>query len=69
MKIRPYIKGALYSFGRDIQTQNCNVYNINEVLIQTLSIYYFHNWINKLFWKEKTQFEAKKVSASAESKH
>ena len=31
------IKGALCSFGEEIQTQNCNIYNINEVIIQIFS--------------------------------
>ena len=30
------IKGALCSFGEENQTQNCNIYNINEVIKHTL---------------------------------
>lgn len=31
-----FVKGALQSFGEEVQTQNLNVYNINEVETQTL---------------------------------
>lgn len=30
------IKGSLCSFGQDIQTQNCYIYNVNEVILQIL---------------------------------
>ena len=33
------------------QSQNFNIYNINEVIIQTQKLI-FHNWINKLFSEE-----------------
>ena len=44
---RVYVKGAMCSFGDEIKTQNFNINNINEVIIQ--NIVYFHRWINKLF--------------------
>lgn len=30
------IKGSLCSFGQDIQTKNCYIYNVNEVMLQIL---------------------------------
>lgn len=30
------IKRSLCSFGQDIQTQNCYIYNVNEVILQIL---------------------------------
>ena len=35
------IKGALCNFGEEIQTQNFNVYNINEVIIQNQKYLFF----------------------------
>ena len=32
------IKGALCSFGEEIQTHNCVIYNISEAMIQTQKI-------------------------------
>ena len=43
-----FFKGAVCSFGGDIQTQNFYIYNINEVIIQN-QIYFPHKCINKLF--------------------
>ena len=34
------IKGAICSFGEETQTQNCNIYNINEVILQPQSAKY-----------------------------
>ena len=46
-------------------TQNCNIYNINEVIIQP----FVYNWMNKLFSVEykvpRTLSEARKVAGSA----
>ena len=43
--------------------------NINEIIVQTLNIYLFHNWVNKLFSQEnkvpRKQFKARKVAGSA----
>ena len=51
----PFIKGALCSFV--VQTQDFDIYNINDVIIQT--------WKSELFSKDnkvpRTQFEARKV--------
>ena len=48
-----FIKGALCSFGEEIQTRNRNIYNINEVKNTNLEIFIsFHKWINKLFSEE-----------------
>ena len=46
------IKWALRSVEEEIQTQNLNIYKINEVIINKLKKT-FHKWINKLFseWK------------------
>ena len=33
--IRDFIKGTVYSFREEIQAQNVNIYNINEVIIQS----------------------------------
>ena len=30
-----WVKGAVWCFGEEIQTQNFNINNINEVIIQT----------------------------------
>ena len=32
-----FVKGALRSFGEEIQTQNFNIYNINEVITQAIN--------------------------------
>ena len=29
------VKGALSCFGEEIQSQDCNIYNMNELIIQT----------------------------------
>ena len=69
------IKGALCGFGGDIQTENFNIYNTNEVIIQAHidRSFVFHNWINKLFSEEnkipRTPFEAWKVAGSATYKY
>ena len=42
------VKGALCSSEEEIQTQNLNIYNINEVMEQTI----FRIWMNKLFSEE-----------------
>lgn len=48
-----YLKGALCSSKEEIQTQNFYIYSINEVIAQSHKyIYFFHNWINKLFSEE-----------------
>ena len=44
-KIASIFKGALSSCGQEIQTQNCNIYNLNEVMILT----FFHKRIKKFF--------------------
>ena len=41
-KLIRHIKGALCSFGEEIQTQNLNIYNINETVIQNLSILFYN---------------------------
>ena len=41
-KLIQRIKGALCSFGEEIQTQNLNIYNINETVIQNLSILFYN---------------------------
>ena len=38
------LKWALCSVGEEIQTQNFNIYSINEVII----VFFLHNWIHKL---------------------
>ena len=50
-------KGALCYFGE--KTQNLNIYNNNEVIVQTQTYWFFppHNWINI----PKTLFEAKQI--------
>ena len=59
------VEGALCSSGEEIQTQNFNIYIINEVMEQAL----FHIWMNKLFSEEnkvpRTLFEGRKVAGSA----
>ena len=42
------LKGALRCFVKEIQTQDFNIYNINDVMIQT----FFHNCLKKLFSEE-----------------
>lgn len=32
------MKGTLYSYRKEIQTQNGNIYNINKIMIQTPSL-------------------------------
>ena len=41
-------------FGEEIQTQNFNIYYVNEIIIQTQKYVYttFRNWIKKLFSEE-----------------
>ena len=41
------LKEPYVVFKEEIQTQNCNIYDINEVT-KLRYIYFFHNWINKL---------------------
>ena len=41
LTLRVDFKGALCSFGEEIQSQNFYIYNINEVIIQT--IYFSHH--------------------------
>ena len=57
------LKGALCSFG-EIQTQ--------IFFLKLRNIYFFHNWINKMFSKEnkvtRTLSEARKVAGSAKYK-
>ena len=62
--------GALRSFGEEIKTQNCNIYNIKRVMIRTqIYIIFYHNLINELFSEEnkvpRTLFGARKVAGSA----
>ena len=57
------IKGALCSFGEEIQTQNCNINNINEVMIQT-GKYVISPLLNKQA-VPRTLFGARKVAGSA----
>ena len=46
-------KGELRSFEEKNPSQNGQIYNINDVIIQTLKYsFFFHYWINKLFWEE-----------------
>ena len=50
-----------------IQTQNVDVYSVNEIIIQTSN--FPNKWINKLFSEEnkvpRTLFEARKLAGSA----
>ena len=46
------IKRVLFGFGEYIQTQIFDVYNINEVIIQTRICISFRYWTNKLFSEE-----------------
>ena len=66
-----YFKGELCSFWEEIQTQNCNISNMCEVIIQTQKNV-IHKWINKLFSEEnkdlRTLFEVTKVAGSAKYK-
>ena len=45
------LKGALVEF----QSQNFNIYSINEVIRQTWSVYFVCKWINELFLEENKQ--------------
>ena len=60
------------SFGRKNTISEFLIYNIIEVIKQTLKYVLFHNWVNKLFSEEnkvlRTLFEARKVAGSATSK-
>ena len=62
VKITSNFKGALCSFGKEIQTQNFHIYSINVVKTQT-QIYLFS--IRKI---PRTLFEARKVARSASHK-
>ena len=46
------IKEALCCSGDEIQTQNFDIYNINEVIIQTQKYLYFLHLTSKLFSEE-----------------
>ena len=48
----PTIKRALWCFKEEIWMQDFNIYNINEIRIQTEKYFVFHNWINKLSSEE-----------------
>ena len=58
------VKGVLGIFG-EVKTQNFDIYNINDVIIQT----FFHSWINKSVSEEnmvpRALFEAREVTGSA----
>ena len=47
----PALKGALCSFGGEIQSQSLNIYGVNEAITQTQK-YLLYNWRNKLFTEE-----------------
>ena len=44
-------RGSFKWHNVEIKTQNFNIYNINEVIIQT-QMYFFFNWVNRLFSEE-----------------
>ena len=46
------LKGHYVDAGEEIQTQKCNIYNVNEVIIQTQK-YTFFLYVNKqaLWWQ------------------
>ena len=55
----------------EIQTQNLNmhIYNMTEVIIQTLYIFFPHNWLNKLKIRSlNTVWWTRKVAGSATCK-
>ena len=59
------LKEVLCSSGGEMQTQNFNIYDINEEKqYKLINIHLLHNWINKLFSEEnkvpRTLFEARK---------
>ena len=48
-------EGALCSFGEEIQTQNLNVYTINEVMIEVLNKQAVENKVHRTLKLERWQ--------------
>ena len=49
------LAAALCGFGEENQTQNFDIYNIKEVMMQSQRYFFFRNWIKKLFSEEDEQ--------------
>ena len=42
------LRGHFVVFGEEFHTQIINIYNVNQAIIQSVYLFFFHNRINKL---------------------
>ena len=69
LDIKTVFKEALCRFAEEIQTQNFNINNINEIIIQTQQCL-FGPWVNKqAALRRKHSLKLEKVAGSATYKH